>query len=483
MKIYILILLLAFSWADLFNQEENGVIVLNNKNFKQVLSHYPNILIDFYAPWCGKCTRFEPKFEKACKVLKKSDKSIQCAKIDADTYKEIATEYDAESYPTLILFEQGNPKRYDGAMRDHSVIGWALTGENVSSLKVDLSQIEEMAQTEHVFYAFFGDIDSKEFKTYNMIAKFDEHRNFVHTDDPAAIEKYNARAPTLLAFRQFDEPVVHLEGEFGRISALTFIRLQGIAKCMYFNDIDSVNIFRGKRTAAFLAVDPDAHPKVVENFCNTAKADDSKVLYAWVDVKNPEQEEVREYIDIKDKESPHLSIVHFDIHFGMMRFDYKGDASTLTSEDIERFISRFQKGSVESRYYDDQEKAWYDVTNPTHIYYENYDQVVLNEDADVVVYFYDNREDRKVVSFHQQLGKLSKEIGKSDEFVLARYDWHKNPPTMAQNTKPNSIVLFTKDDKSKGITFEGEGTYEEIRNFLLTNSPVYKEKFGLNEDL
>ena len=35
--------------------EEDGVWVLTESNFEEALTQQPDLLVEFYAPWCGHC--------------------------------------------------------------------------------------------------------------------------------------------------------------------------------------------------------------------------------------------------------------------------------------------------------------------------------------------------------------------------------------------------------------------------------------------
>lgn len=426
---------------------------------------------------------FAPKFEKACKELKVLDESVYCAKIDSEKYKTVAEEFGVTGYPTLKYFNGTEVVKYDGGLKEHAIVSWIKTGQSKASIPLNLDDLNHMRDDEHVFYTFFGSEDSKEYKMYSMISKHDDHRVFTHTNDPEAIEKYNVKVPSIVAFRKFDDPIVHLEGEFERVNVMEFIREKGIAKCMYFNEVDKLNIFRAKKTAMFLVIDHMVDPKTVNTFCSFAKSN-SDMLFSWVSTRNRDQDDVRSYIDIFDRPSPVLAIVHFDIHYGLMRFEYDGNPKHMSPQDLKRFIHKFKTGSLERHYYDDQDKMWYHVVDPEPIYYHNYEEIVLNPNADVLVYYYSTNQDHLTGAFfHKEINNLSKQIARSEEIVVARYEWHKAPSTNHSNAKPNSIVLYPKGDKQNGIVYTGDKSLKQIQEFMADNSESYRKRFVAKEDL
>jgi len=63
-----------------------------------------DVLVEFYAPWCGHCKSLEPKYDELAKKLA-YNKNIVIAKIDA-TANEVP-QVSVKSFPTIKLFKRG----------------------------------------------------------------------------------------------------------------------------------------------------------------------------------------------------------------------------------------------------------------------------------------------------------------------------------------------------------------------------------------
>lgn len=90
-------------------------------NFQDLLegSDLP-ILVDFYATWCGPCQMMAPILEEVGASLRDR---LQVVKIDTDKYPNLASLYQIEALPTLVLFKDGQPaERIEGVQQAPQLI-------------------------------------------------------------------------------------------------------------------------------------------------------------------------------------------------------------------------------------------------------------------------------------------------------------------------------------------------------------------------
>merc|ERR1712060_139906 len=84
-----------------------------------------DVLVDFYAPWCGHCRKFEPLYKQLAKKLKHV-KSLRITKIDATRNENEGMQIMA--FPTVVLFPAGKkPKgkiHYQGNRQPDDISRW-----------------------------------------------------------------------------------------------------------------------------------------------------------------------------------------------------------------------------------------------------------------------------------------------------------------------------------------------------------------------
>ncbi|MDO5557646.1 MAG: thioredoxin [Clostridia bacterium] len=78
--------------------------VLKSEDFdKKVVDADKNILIDFYAKWCGPCRMMAEIIDK----IAAENPDIKVFKVDIDEDKQLAQRFEITSIPTFLIFKNG----------------------------------------------------------------------------------------------------------------------------------------------------------------------------------------------------------------------------------------------------------------------------------------------------------------------------------------------------------------------------------------
>ncbi|CAJ0942483.1 unnamed protein product, partial [Mesorhabditis belari] len=95
--------------------DKGDVKTLVGANFNKVIDGTKDALIEFYAPWCGHCKTFEPKYAELAKSLKSSEPNLVLAKMDA-TANDPPADFEVKGFPTIYFLPAGekNPVPYSG---------------------------------------------------------------------------------------------------------------------------------------------------------------------------------------------------------------------------------------------------------------------------------------------------------------------------------------------------------------------------------
>ena len=96
---------------------------VNDTNFEQeVLKADKPVLVDFFAVWCGPCRQMLPIADELSQEMAAS---VKIVKLDVDEAEQVATNYDIQSIPTMILFKNGQKvAEHHGACTKAELVSW-----------------------------------------------------------------------------------------------------------------------------------------------------------------------------------------------------------------------------------------------------------------------------------------------------------------------------------------------------------------------
>jgi len=79
----------------------------NNKSFSAIINSDKTVLVDFSAEWCGPCKLMVPILNE---LKSMTGESATILKVDIDKNQTLASSYNIQSVPTLIIFKRGDIK-------------------------------------------------------------------------------------------------------------------------------------------------------------------------------------------------------------------------------------------------------------------------------------------------------------------------------------------------------------------------------------
>jgi len=116
----------------------NPVTVLVGSTFDEIV-HDKNkdVLVEFYAPWCGHCKTLVPEYDKLAEAFKGVD-DVVISKIDLTANDIDSSHFDVKGFPTILLYKSSDktkPVEFKGTRDAKSLAAWIKDNSKSASAK------------------------------------------------------------------------------------------------------------------------------------------------------------------------------------------------------------------------------------------------------------------------------------------------------------------------------------------------------------
>lgn len=449
--------------------EDDSVWVLSDSNFNDALDLQPNLLVEFYAPWCGHCKTLAPHYAKAASRLKDNSPSIRIAKVDATQNKNLAEKYGVTGYPTLKYFENKVPTAYDGGRTEDTIISWLLK-KNGQSYQVinDYFQLQRRLDKGSITVVLFAQLDSPELKHFTYVSEYLEGVEFLISTDPVSLARFNTQEPSLILFKNFDIKRTEFSGNFKHSEIAKFIEKNLKSLVMEISQ-DNIEYMFDKRVPCLIVLsDKEDSDKYKEGLYKIAKKYENEMIFMYGDIGFQTSEKLRDYLGINPQDQPAVVVI-----------DHKGEGNKYvnlqepTIENMKSMIKSWKKKELKPHYKSEllPEKDY--IKNVRSIVGSNFESVVFDKTKDVLVYFY-SPYCSHCKDFEPVYYKIAKLLKSTSTLVLTKIDYTLNE-VKDQKVSSFPSLRFYPGKNKKGIDYEGPRSEEFIISFL-------KEKANFNID-
>lgn len=476
-----MILVLAFC-AEV--EKDEGVLVLTEDNFNEVIAANPKILVEFYAPWCGHCKKLAPEYAAAAQVLAAQDPPLSIAKVDATVHPNLAQKFGVQGYPTLKWFVNGEPTEYQGGRTKDEIVTWINKKSGPPSKAVDADGLDKTIEANKITVAFFG-AEGEQFTAFEAAANTDDKRTYVHASAAEAATKHGVTGPTVVLFRKFDEPKVTYAGAWEAKELARWVEENSVPTLIDFSDEYIEPIFQKQKPAIFLFRDEESsEQKALDDaFGKAATANKGKLIFSVSGVTKGIQQRLAEFVGVTETDIPRIVLIEF-ASAGVDKFVFPHNAKDFTVEQITSFISDWQNKKLEKFLKSEDIPASNDA--PVKVVVgKNFNQIVRDSEDDVLLEFYAPWCGH-CKTLAPKWDELAAELKDVKGLVIAKIDSTANEIDGVSVNGFPTIKFFPKGSKRAPVDYDGDREVEGFKTWLKTNSAAYKtylESAGAKDDL
>ncbi|OXB71589.1 UNVERIFIED_CONTAM: hypothetical protein H355_013976 [Colinus virginianus] len=434
-------------------EKKSHVVTLTDATFDDALKN-SDVLVKFYAPWCGHCKRMAPEYEKAAALMTEKGSKVVFAEVDATTETAVADKQAIREYPTVKLYHNQRPENYAGDRTAEDIVEWVemMTGPAVTEVDGDIGDKDVKT------VAFVAELKSRDSPTKELFEKVaDKSRQLGQF-----LVKYDAPADRVYAIR----PEEGTE-EFAGKTADELQAFVDIETYPLLGPINSKNFRKyidREVNMAWLCGSVDDFNEAKQSVREAARKLRGKYYFVWLDtgVYRGHAENA-----LGVTEFPALVFQAKEARYALPGPDVR--ASLKDPAKIVSFFEDIEAGKVE-RLLKSEPVPESQNESVKVVVGKNFETMVIQEDKDVLLEIY-----APWCQYCQNFEPVYKEFAEkmkdNEHLVVAKMDGSANETPLAEfswNTYPT--LFFVKAGEKSPIKFEGSRTVEGLEEFVKKHS-------------
>ena len=445
---------------------EKDVIVLTDSTFDKAINKYEYLMVFFYAPWCIRCNKFHPEYEKAASILK--SENLFLAKVDATVEKKLSKKFEITGFPVLKLFIQGKPIEYNGERNHEDLIKWIRKKTNGKALE-ELNYEEDIdifLLSDDAVMIYFGK-DENDIEVCKKIARKNDFIPFGIVKNDELIKKFANNNKKIILYKKFDEK----RNELNIIKEKEiedFIIKYSTPKLMNL-DRKAINFIFEKKIPGLILY-ANEKSSMWEKYKNLMKNISEKINYKLkvviTDIKEGLGTKNAQLMNVKEKELPTLRIADTRGDY-LKKYKMEGE---LNENNILKFIDDWENKRLKS-YIKSSEVPEKNNEDVLVVVGKTFEKEVINNDKDVMVLFYSPLcyhlyyDCKDIIAKYTEVAKILKRF--NSKLILAKIDASENEVESIQISGSPKFKFFPGKQKDKApIDYEGDNSVNDLIKFI-----------------
>jgi thioredoxin 1 len=82
----------------------NVIVIENETQLNKIISENENVIVDFFAEWCGPCKMLSPVLDDVSTEME----NVVVCKVNVDENSDLASENNIRGIPTVLYYKSGD---------------------------------------------------------------------------------------------------------------------------------------------------------------------------------------------------------------------------------------------------------------------------------------------------------------------------------------------------------------------------------------